>query len=138
VSYEQELTFELRMRGRSETEIADILRELRGRGSDDVALREEFGPPGEYAAEFESRKRKTIGGRIVGASTLLGLGWIVACVVVSVVRRFVFGVDPATEGVIQTSHMIVGALTIVLVGLAGGFLFDYLRPSETGSGAQFD
>lgn len=50
MSYEQELTFELRLRGRSDCEIADVLRELSSHGADDEKLREEFGSPAEYAA----------------------------------------------------------------------------------------
>lgn len=126
MSYEQELTFELRLRGRSDREIADVLRELCSHGADDEKLREEFGSPAEYAAEYEPRKRKTTGARVTATTTFLALAWILAWVVIGVVRRFVLGIDPAMDGVMETWQIAIGALAIVVPGLLAGFLIDYL------------
>lgn len=130
MSYEQDLTFQLRMRGLSEDDITDILRELAQHGADDVALREEFGTPEEYASGFGTRKRKTVGGRIVAITTALALTWIAAWIIVALVRRFV-GIDPAMEGVIETWQIIVGALAIAVIGLVTGFVTDYVRPAKS-------
>ena len=130
MSYEQELTFELRLRGRSDREIADVLREVSSHGVDDEKLREELGSPAEYAAEYEPRKRKTLGARVAAAATFLALGWMLVWVVVALVRRFVLGLDPAMDGVIETWQVIVGALAIAVPGLLAGFLVDFFGPAR--------
>ena len=126
MSYEQELTFQLRLRGRSENEIAETIRELHAHGIDAAGLRAEFGSPAEYADGFEKRPRKSLGTRITTAATILAVAWFVLWIAVAVVRRFALGIEGDSDGL--PPFLLPVAFGFVTLGLAGGFLTDRLRP----------
>ncbi|TDL46127.1 hypothetical protein [Microbacterium oleivorans] len=125
MSYEQELTFQLRLRGRSEDEIAETIRELRAHGVDAAALRDEFGSPAEYADGFEKRPPKSLGSTITAAGTIVAVAWIVVCIAVAAIRRFALGIEDDGDGL--PSFLLPVAFGFVMVGLAGGYLIDRLR-----------
>lgn len=58
MSYERRLAAELRYRNIPDTEIADILAEVRDHLPAGAIPEEEFGPPAEYAAQFPARRAK--------------------------------------------------------------------------------
>jgi hypothetical protein len=130
MGYEQDLTFQLRLRGRDEEEIADTLRELRAHGVDSASFVEEFGTPEEYAEHFGKTKRRTLGVRITVVGTIAAIGWVVAWTAVGLVRKHVLGVDPALDGIIEPWAISVGALAVIVIGVATGFLVDRLRPAR--------
>ncbi|WP_461173932.1 hypothetical protein M1D93_04225 [Arthrobacter sp. Z1-9] len=72
MSYERSLTFNLRVRGLSEVEIAEALDEV---GAHEAATgappQEEFGTAEEYAKQFPKQKRRTRGKTITTVSTAL-------------------------------------------------------------------
>ncbi len=129
MKYEQELTFQLRLRGRNEQEIAETLRELRAHGVAPGTLREEFGSPEEYANGFEKSKRKTLGSRITTWGVVAAVGWVVAWIVIGLVRKHMFEIEPALEGLIAQPFVSLGAVAIAAVALLAGFLTDLLRPA---------
>ena len=130
MGYEQDLTFQLRLRGRDEEEIADALRELRAHGIDSASLLEEFGTPEEYAEHFEKTKRRTVGARITIGGAIAAIGWVLAWIAVSFVRKLVLGIDSPLDGIVEPWSVSVGALAIILIGVVAGFLVDRLRPAQ--------
>lgn len=130
MGYEQDLTFQLRLRGRDEEEIADTLRELRAHGVDSASFVEEFGTPEEYAERFGKTKRRTLGVRITVVGTIAAVGWVVAWTAVGLVRKHAFGVDPALDGIIEPWAISAGALAVIALGVVAGFLVDRLRPAR--------
>ncbi|PYY36454.1 hypothetical protein [Curtobacterium sp. MCBD17_030] len=130
MGYEQDLTFQLRLRGRDEEEIADTLRELRAHGIDSASLLEEFGTPEEYAERFEKTKRRTLGARITIGGATAAIGWVLAWIAVSFVRKLVLDIDPPLDGIVEPWSISVGALAIIMIGVVAGFLVDRLRPAQ--------
>ncbi len=131
MGYEQDLTFQLRLRGRDEEEIADTLRELRAHGIESASLLEEFGTPEEYAERFEKTKRRTFGARITIGGAIAAIGWVVAWIAVGLVRKLILGFDPPLDDLIEPWSISVGALAIIILGVVAGFLVDRLRPART-------
>jgi hypothetical protein len=129
VKYEQGLAFQLRLRGRDEQEIAEILRELRAHGVAPGELENEFGTPEEYASGFEKSKRKTLGSRVTVWGVIAAVTWVLAWIAIGLVRKHVLGIEPPLEGIIAGPLISVGSLAIVAAGLLGGFLTDLLRPA---------
>lgn len=125
MSYEQELTFHLRLRGRTEDEIGETIRELRAHGVASTGLRDEFGSPAEYADGFEKRPRKNLGSTISATATILAIAWMLLWIGVAVVRRFALGIDDAGAGF---PPLLPIAFAIGFSGLAAGFLVDRWRP----------
>jgi len=127
MTYEQELTFQLRLRGRGEDEIAETIREIRAHGTDPAALREEFGTPAEYAEGFEKRGRRSLGYILSAVATVLAVCWLLTWVATAAVRRFALGIEDAGAGF---PPLLPVAAAIVLTGLLAGFLIDRLRPPQ--------
>lgn len=135
MSYEQDLTFELRLRGRDETEIAEILPEVHAHGTDDAELESEFGAPAEYAASFGTSRRRTLGGRITAAAVVIAIAWVVCSFGVVLVRRLAFGIEPASGALLGSPWTLAIAVVIAAVGVLAGFLVDRLSPVRGRTGA---
>lgn len=123
MSYERNLTFNLRIRGLSEDEIAETLDEVRAH---EAALgtpaEAEFGPAEEYAKQFPKTKMRTRGAVV----TMIGTALSVAYVVVAVLVLFLFRVDVRDFVGPMT---LLPALVLALSSVLAGFLTDYLRPA---------
>lgn len=124
MSYERNLTFNLRLRGLSETEIAETLDEVRAHGAVAGGSAEaEFGTAEEYAKQFPKQKRRTRGSTI----TMIGTASAIAYVLLAVILMPLFKVDirdfvgPIT---------LLPALMLVLVSVLAGFLTDYFQPAQ--------
>jgi len=129
VKYEQGLAFQLRLRGRDEQEIGEILRELRAHGVAPSELTNEFGTPEEYASGFEKSKRKTLGSRVTVWAAIAAVMWVVAWIAVGLIRKHVLGIEAPLEGIIASPFISGGAVAIIALGVVGGFLTDLLRPA---------
>jgi hypothetical protein len=122
MSYQRRLTFNLRLRGLSETEIAETLHEVRAHeAATGTAAEAEFGTAEEYAKQFPKKKRRTLGSTIV----IIGAALAIAYILLTVLLMF-FRVDVREY---------VGPITLwpglmmILAGTLGGFLADYFRPA---------
>lgn len=125
MSYVRKLTFNLRVRGLSEPEIADVLDEVRAHEAAAGSTPEaEFGTAGEYAKLFPKKKRRTRGSII----TMAGLGIALAYVLVVVLLTLVFRIDirdfvgPVT---------LLPAIGVILASVLAGFLTDYCQPARS-------
>lgn len=136
MSYEQELTFELRLRGRSESEIAETIRELRAHGGDATSFTEEFGAPAEYARGFEKRKRKSLGAHVTVVATVTAVVWAMAWIVIGLIRKHALDIEPPLPGVIESWGISWGAVAIALTGVLIGFLVDRFRPASLSGRAE--
>ncbi|MDP9999592.1 MULTISPECIES: hypothetical protein [Pseudarthrobacter] len=121
MSYERNLTFNLRLRGLSEAEIAEAMAEVRAHAdAAGTPAAAEFGPD-EYARQFPKQKRKTRGSAIAKAGLLLAIAYLLFAVLLMAafrvdIRDFV---GPVT---------LLPAVAVILVSLLAGFLTDYIRP----------
>jgi hypothetical protein len=130
MSYERSLTFNLRVRGLSEVEIAEALDEVRAHeAATGTPPEAEFGTAEKYAKQFPKQKRRTRGKTINAISTALAVTYVVLVVVLMLVfkvdiRDFV---GPVT---------LLPAAGLILVGLLSGFLTDYFQPAQRSSDAR--
>jgi uncharacterized membrane protein YeaQ/YmgE (transglycosylase-associated protein family) len=127
MSYERSLTFNLRVRGLSEVEIAEALGEVRAHeAATGAPPQEEFGTAQEYAKQFPKKKRRTRGQTITTISTALAGAYVLLAVVLMLVFRVDIRdfVGPVT---------LQPAAGLVLVGLLAGFLTDYFQPAQRSS-----
>ena len=130
MSYERRLTFNLRVRGLSEVEIAEALDEVRAHETATGTPAEaEFGTAEEYAKQFPKQKRRTRGKTITAISTALAAAYVLLMVVLMLafrvdIRDFV---GPVT---------LLPAAGLVLVGLLAGFVTDYFQPAKNSSAAR--
>ncbi len=130
MSYERRLTFNLRVRGLSEAEIAEALDEVRAHeAATGTPAEAEFGTAQEYAKQFPKKKRRTRGQTITTISTALAGAYVLLAVVLMLVFRVDIRdfVGPVT---------LQPAAGLVLVGLLAGFLTDYFRPVQRSSTAR--
>lgn len=128
MSYVRKLTFNLRVRGLSEPEIADVLDGVRAHeAAAGNAAEAELGTAEECARQFPKKKRRTRGSII----TMVGLGIALAYVLIVVLLMLVFRVDvrdfvgPVT---------LLPATGVILASLLAGFLTDYFQPAQTSCG----
>lgn len=124
MSYERKLTFNLRVRGLSESEIAEALDEVRSHeAATGTPAEAEFGTAEEYAKQFPKQKRRTRGKNITSISTALAVGYVLLVVVLMLVFRVDIRdfVGPVT---------LLPAAGLVLLGLLAGFLTDYFQPAQ--------
>ncbi|WP_395405753.1 hypothetical protein ACHMXB_22570 (plasmid) [Arthrobacter sp. UC242_113] len=130
MSYERRLTFNLRVRGLSEAEIAAALDEIRAHeAATGTPAEAEFGTAQEYARQFPKQKRRTRGKTINAISTGLAVAYVLLVVVLMLVFRVNIRdfVGPVT---------LLPAAGLVLVGLLAGFLTDYFQPAQRSSPAR--
>lgn len=122
MSYERNLTFNLRLRGLSEAEIVEALAEVRAHvDAAGTPAAAEFGAADEYARQFPKKKRKTAGGAIARAGLVLAIAYLLFAVLLMVVFRVDIRdfVGPIT---------LLPAVAVILASLLAGFLTDYFRP----------
>lgn len=130
MSYERSLTFNLRVRGLSEVEIAEALNEVRAHeAATGTPPEAEFGTAEEYAKQFPKQKRRTRGKTINTISTALAVAYVLFAAVLMLafqvdIRDFV---GPVT---------LLPAAGLVLAGLLAGFLTDYFQPAQRSSAAR--
>lgn len=125
MSYERRLAFNLRIRGLSEPEIAEVIDEVRAHqataGTSAVA---EFGTAEDYAKQFPKMKRRSRGQTIVTIGTVLAIAYVLFAVLLALlfkvdIREYV---GPIT---------LQPGLALILAGLVAGFLTDYFRPVQS-------
>jgi hypothetical protein len=124
MSYQRRLTFNLRVRGLSEAEIAEALDEVRAHeAATGTPAEAEFGTAQEYAKQFPKKKRRTRGQTITTISTALAGAYVLLAVVLMLVFRVDIRdfVGPVT---------LQPAAGLALVGLLAGFLTDYFGPVQ--------
>lgn len=121
MTYEKDLAFNLRNRGMSESQIIEVISEVRAHAANGVSAESEFGKPEEYASTFPKSKRRTRGVRVITAAVIIAIAYVVAVVGLTVIFRFDIRaiVGPVT---------LWPALLVIVLGVLGGFLIDYLRP----------
>ena len=122
MSYEQDLTFALRMRGLTDAEIAKALGEAAEYSTEaKSSLQDLFGPPVEYASQFPKRKRASLGRRVITATTVAALVYAIF----AFVAEPLWGLDVAAA---VGGFRLWPALVLLVVGTLGGFLLDYRLP----------
>lgn len=124
MSYQRRLIFNLRMRGLSETEIAETLDEVRAHeAATGTAAEAEFGTAEEYAKQFPKKKRRTRGSTVVIIGVALAITYVLLTVMLMVfrvdVREFV---GPIT---------LWPGLVVILAGIVAGFLTDYFQSAQS-------
>lgn len=130
MSYERSLTFNLRVRGLSESEIAEALDEVRSHeAATGTAAEVEFGTAEEYAKQFPKKKRRTRGKAITVIGTVLAVSYVLLAVILMLLFRVDIRdfVGPVT---------LLPALVLVLVSNLAGFLTDYFQPAQRSSAAR--
>lgn len=129
MSYERKLTFNLRLRGLSEAEIAEALDEVRAHEAAAGTLAEaEFGTAEEYAQQFPKKKRRTRGQTITMIGTALALAYALFAVLLALLFRVDIReyVGPIT---------LLPGLVLLLASVVAGFLTDYFKPAQSSRAA---
>jgi len=134
MNYRQELTFQLRVRGRSEAEIADTLREIDAHGLTDTALPSEFGSPESYASGFDQLKRQSPGRRLSALAVVIAVAWAVTWITLGLAWRFLLQIDPP-EWTPDAWMISWTALGIGWLGVLAGYLIDKYKPVAETSAA---
>lgn len=130
MSYERRLTFNLRVRGLSEPEIAEALDEVRAHeAATGTPAEAEFGTAEEYAKQFPKNKRRTLGRTITSAGTALAVAYLLLAVLLMLLFRIDIRdfVGPVT---LQPAAM------LILASILAGFLTDYFRPVQRSGAAR--
>ncbi|WP_426226468.1 hypothetical protein [Pseudarthrobacter sp. DSP2-3-2b1] len=129
MSYERKLTFNLRVRGLSESEIAEVLEDVRAhQASAGTPAAAEFGTAEEYAQQFPKKKRRTLGKSITSAGTALALVYIL----LAVLLMLLFKID--IRDVVGPITLQPAAL-LILASVLAGFLTDYFLPAQSSTAA---
>jgi hypothetical protein len=124
MSYERNLTFNLRIRGLSEAEIAETLAEVRAHvDAAGTPPEAEFGTAEEYAKQFPWRKRRTLGHTV----TMVGVVLAVAYLLLGLLLMLAFRVDIRE---VMGPLTLLQAAGVALVSLLAGFLTDYFQPVQ--------
>lgn len=125
MSYTRKLTFNLRLRGLSESEITDVLDDVQAhQEATETPAAEEFGPADEYAKQFPKAKRRTPGRTITSIGTALAIAYLL----LAVLLKLLFKID---------IRDFVGPITLqpaallILASILTGFLTDYFRPAQS-------
>jgi uncharacterized integral membrane protein len=125
MSYERHLTFNLRMRGLSEAEIAGVLGEVRAHeAAAGSPANAEFGTAEDYAKQFPRKKRRTRGSAIVIIGGVLAIAYILFAILLAILFRVDIReyVGPIT---------LWPGLVVILTGALAGFLTDYFQPARS-------
>ncbi|MFF2246564.1 hypothetical protein ACFVTM_20605 [Arthrobacter sp. NPDC058130] len=124
MSYERNLTFNLRLRGLSEPEITEVIDEVRAHeAAAGPPAEAEFGSAEDYAKQFPKKKRRTRGTSI----TMIGTAISIAYVLLAVILAILFRVD-IREYV--GPYTLLPGLVLVLASILAGFLTDYFQPAK--------
>lgn len=124
MSYQRHLTFNLRIRGLSEPEIAEALDEVRAHeAATGTPAEAEFGTAEEYAKQFPKKKRRTRGHTI----TVVGAASAIAYILLTVLLMF-FRID--VREYVGPITLLPG-LVLILAGVLAGFLTDYFLPAPS-------
>ena len=130
MSYKRNLAFNLRIRGLSEPEIAEVLNEVWAHEAATGAPAEaEFGTAEEYAKQFPKKKRRTRGHTIM----MIGAAVCLAYVLFAVLLAVLFKVD--IREYVGPITLWPGLVVIVASFLAG-FLTDYFQPAQRSRAAR--
>ena len=125
MSYERNLTFNLRIRGLSEPEIAEVIDEVRAHGAAaGTPAVAEFGTAEEYAKQFPKRNRRTRGRTI----TMIGTAVAIAYGLFAVLLALLFRVD--IREYVGPVTLLPG-LVLILASVLAGFLTDYFQPAKS-------
>lgn len=125
MNYERNLTFNLRMQGMPESEIAETLKDVRSHEATTGASAEaEFGPAEEYAKQFPKRKRRTKGRAIVTAGLMLAVAYLLF----AFLGKSLAGIDIRDY---VGPLVLLPAVAIIAVGMLFGFLVDYFQPAPS-------
>ena len=124
MSYERNLAFNLRTRGLSEPEIAEVLDEVWAHESATGTPAEaEFGTAEEYAKQFPKKKMRTRGHTIRMIGTALCFAYVLFAVLLTVLFKVDIRdyVGPIT---------LWPGLVVIVVSILAGFLTDYFQPPQ--------
>ncbi|MCU1512180.1 MAG: hypothetical protein JWO34_2020 [Arthrobacter sp.] len=122
MSYARDLTFNLRIRGFSEDEIADTLDEVRAHESAaGTPADDDFGAAQDYAKQFPKKKMRSRGATVIKTGVVLA---IIYGAVAMLLLPFLGADIRDFVGPVR----LWPALVLVLGGLLAGFLTDYYRP----------
>ena len=125
MSYARRLTFNLRLRGLSEAEIAETLHEVREHeAATGTPAAAEFGTAEEFAKQFPHKKRRTRGRTITTIGAVVAFAYALFAVLLALlfsvdIREFV---GPIT---------LLPGLVLLLVSVLAGFLTDYFQPAQS-------
>ena len=125
MSYERKLTFNLRLRGLPEAEIADVIDEVRAHeAAAGTPAEADFGTAEEYASQFPKKKRRTRGRTITTIGAAVAIGYALFAVLLALLFRVDIReyVGPIT---------LLPGLVLLLASIAAGFLTDYLTPARS-------
>ena len=122
MSYARDLTFNLRIRGFSEDEIAATLDEVRAHESaTGTPPEDDFGNAQDYAKQFPKKKMRSQG------ATVIKIGLVLAIIYGAVSLLLLPFLRVDIRDVVGPIRL-WPALVLVLGGLLAGFLTDYYRP----------
>lgn len=130
MSYERNLTFNLRMRGLSEPEITEALDEVRAHeAAAGTSAEAEFGTAEEYAKQFPKKKRQTHGRTL----TTVGVALSIAYILFAVLLMLLFRVDIRD---FVGPNTLLPAVGLIMVSITAGFLTDYFQPAQSSRAAR--
>ncbi|HSO15896.1 MAG TPA: hypothetical protein VLS95_08075 [Arthrobacter sp.] len=130
MSYERRLAFNLRSRGLSEPEVAEVIDELRAHQATAATPAEaEFGTAEQYAKQFPKMKRRSRGQIIVTVGTILAIAYVLFAVLLALLFRVDIRdyVGPIT---------LQPGLVLIVAAFVAGFLTDYFRPVQSSAKAR--
>lgn len=113
VSYEQELTVHLRMRGIPDEKIADITREIESMSLARNSLIRQFGTPQEYAQNYPKEHAQGRHNRPMYAGVVLAVIWVAASLVA---ERQGWSLPLTSSG-----SRFLPAIGLILLGMAASF-----------------
>lgn len=125
MSYERRLAFNLRSRGLSEREVAEVIDELRAhQATAGTPAEAEFGTAEQYAKQFPKMKRRSRGQIIVTVGTILAIAYVLFAVLLALLFRVDIRdyVGPIT---------LRPGLVLIVAAFVAGFLTDYFRPVQS-------
>lgn len=123
MKYYRELAFALRVRGLPEDDILSTLRDVQTHSTESNSdPREEFGDPNEFAKRFEKQTRTTIGKLFLMIATVSAIVVVLVGFALSALLELQLRVGPLCLP-------LAIAVVFVIVGLAGGFMFDRRIPA---------
>lgn len=127
MNYERNLAFNLRIRGLSESEITDVLDDVRThQDTTGTPAAAEFGPADEYAKQFPKKKRRTLGRTI----TTVGVAPAITYLLLAILLMLLFKID--IRDLVGPVTMLPAAM-LVAASILTGFLTDYFRPVRSAS-----